>query len=205
LFLKFETLSLGFIYFESAGGSEVEIPMKGPIMEKESGKSWMIPVVIISVIIASGFLFYLNKIKSPEELSKDASTTNRKQELIKWYPYEEGLALGKAQGKKVFLFFWTEWCVYCKKMDKETFSKSPVIVYLNDHFISIKVNSDKARKTAIQYAISGVPTSWFLAENGGKISNLPGYVPADMFLPVLKFIHTDSYKTMTFGKYLNSM
>jgi len=175
-------------------------------MGNKSGKSWIMPVVIIVAIVAAGFLFYFYTLKPPAGLANDApGNASREKGSIKWYPHEEGLALGKKQGKKVFLFFWAEWCMYCKKMEGETFSKSPVAAYLNDHYISIKVDFDRERKTASEYFISGVPTSWFLAENGEKISNLPGYVPADTFLPILKFIHSDSYKTMTFAKYLKTM
>ena len=63
-------------------------------MEKESGKSWIIPVVIIVAIIASGFLFYFYTLKPPTGLANDASgNTSQKPGSIKWYPYEEGLVL----------------------------------------------------------------------------------------------------------------
>ncbi len=62
-------------------------------MRNESGKSWIIPVFIIVAIIAAGFLFYFYTLKPPEGLANDASGNTRgKQEPIKWYPYEEGLA-----------------------------------------------------------------------------------------------------------------
>ena len=123
-------------------------------------------------------------------------------ETIKWYSYDEGVALGKSKGKKVFLYFWSNWCTFCKKMERETLTKTPIVSYLNDHFISVKVDSVRERKKASLYAVEGVPTTWFLTENGEKIVTLPGYISPDIFLPVLKFIGTESYKKMTFKKYL---
>ena len=121
---------------------------------------------------------------------------------IKWYSYEEGIERGKEEKKNVFLNFYTQWCGYCKKMDKETFANSSIIAYLNENFISIKVNSDKERQIANYYYVNGLPTSWFLSKEGSKISSLPGYIPSDMLINILKYIHTDSYKKMNFRKFM---
>lgn len=175
-------------------------------MANSNRKKWGVPATIALAIIVSGILFYIHGLRPPGGLAGDnPGEAQGKGHSIKWYSYEEGVSLGKKLEKKVFLFFWADWCTYCRKMDKETFTHPPVIDYLNAHFIPVKINSDREKKVSSAYFINGVPTSWFLSENGEKISNLPGYVPAGMFLPVLKFIDSDSYKTMTFGSYLETM
>ena len=131
------------------------------------------------------------------QVADSAATGN-----IKWYAYKEGMPLGKKLKKKVFLHFWTKWCPRCKQMERKTFNDSAVIAYLNKNFISIKVNSDRQSALSSQYGVRGVPDNWFIAENSEAISNMPGYIPAKMFLPILKYIHTDSYKKMTFSKFI---
>ncbi len=168
-------------------------------MKKYSGKWFVIFGIVFLALIFSGVFLYTCKSKKPDEEIKEIAGP------IKWYSYDEGMALGKRQGKKMYIYFWAEWCTFCKKMEKETLNKSLVSSYLNKNFISIKVNSDKERETASLYYVRGFPTSWFLTEDGQKISNLPGYVPPDMFLRILEFIHSDTYKKMTFGDYLKSM
>jgi thioredoxin-related protein len=122
---------------------------------------------------------------------------------VRWRGYDEGISLGKQQNKKIFLFFWVEWCKYCEKMEKDTLNKPEIASYLNESFIPVKVNTDTEQDVAIEYFVRGLPTSWFVGEKGEKISNLPGYVSPEMFLPILKYIHSDSYKKMSFKDFLN--
>ena len=121
---------------------------------------------------------------------------------IKWYAYDEGMTLGEKRGKKIFMFFWADWCKFCKLMEKQTLEKPKIIRYLNDHFISIKVNSDAEKALAARYLVRGLPTLWFLDKNGEKIGYYPGYVESDMFLPYLRYIQSDKYKNMSFQDFL---
>jgi thioredoxin-related protein len=121
---------------------------------------------------------------------------------INWYSYDKGIAMSKEEGKKIFLYFWAEWCSYCTTMAKETFVDSSVIDYLNSHFISIKVDFDREKKAASDYEIRGLPSTWFISERGDKIGNRPGFISAKELLPMLKYIYSDSYKTMTLKTFL---
>ena len=107
---------------------------------------------------------------------------------IKWYPYDEGMAVGKIEKKKVFLHFYANWCFYCRKMAQKTFQDASVVAYLNDHFIPIRVDSDKDRKTSAKYGVRGLPSNWFFMETGESLGNLPGYVPPSQFLSILEQI-----------------
>lgn len=130
------------------------------------------------------------------------STTDA-SDKINWYSYDEGLALAKQEGKKMFVHFYANWCAYCKKMENETLKNSAVIDSLNQDFIPVRVNSDKDRDLARKFYIRGLPSTWFVSETGEKISSLPGYISAKMLLNALKFIHTDSYKAMSFKDFIN--
>ena len=123
---------------------------------------------------------------------------------IKWYSYEEGILNAKKNGKKIFLHFGAPWCGYCTKMKNKTFNDFLVSDYLNTNFISIKINTDKEKKIASKYYVKGLPDSWFLTKKGEKIGNLPGYIPPEKFLSMLKYILTDSYKNMNYKKFLET-
>ena len=87
-------------------------------------------------------------------------------------------------------------------MDRETFANQEVASYLRDNFIVIKVNTEKARDLAEMYSAFSLPTSWFVNPAGEPIAPLPGFVPPDPFLAVLKYINTKSYAQMTFKEFV---
>lgn len=120
---------------------------------------------------------------------------------VRWYDYEEGIRRGKQEGKKIFLNFYADWCHYCQVMEEKTFRDSAVAAYLNDHYIPIQVDSDREQRIAKEYSVQGLPTSFFIAEDGANIGSQPGYIPPDLMLPLLKYIHTDSFKRMDFKKF----
>jgi thioredoxin-related protein len=123
---------------------------------------------------------------------------------IKWHSYKEGVALGQNQNKKVFVNFFADWCAYCRQMDKETFNDSAVGAYLNKNFIAVKVDADKETQLATDYNVQGLPVSTFIAEDGEFIGSQPGYIAPGQMIPLLKYIHSDSYKTMSFKNFLEA-
>jgi thioredoxin-related protein len=131
-------------------------------------------------------------------LAPDASSAN----LIQWYSYDEGMALGKAEGKKAIISFYANWCQYCRAMDKKTYTDATIVSYLNENFIPIKVDVERERHIASQYNINPLPDTWFFSETGEIIGNKPGYMTAKELLPVLHFIHTGSYLKMPYAEFL---
>ncbi len=124
---------------------------------------------------------------------------------IKWYSYDDGMALSKQEGKKIFLHFYADWCTWCKKMDKDTFSDMTVGNYINKNFIPIKVNTGKKKNVALRYNVRGLPATLFLTEKGETIGYKPGYVPPANLIILLKYIYTDSYKKISLKKFLKTL
>ena len=109
---------------------------------------------------------------------------------LRWYPFEEGVALGRTQGKKVYIHFWAEWCGYCRTMEKETFQNSLVKKRLAKDYIAIKVDTDRDKNLSEKFRIRGLPDNWFLSKNGDIVGHRPGYIPAGLFLKILESIAT---------------
>ena len=107
---------------------------------------------------------------------------------IQWHTYNDGMARGKFENKRVFIHFWAEWCAACKTMEKDTFRNPDVINALNQNFIPVKVNADREVTTASMYRVQALPDNWFIAADGEIIGNRPGYISPDQLKNILKLI-----------------
>ncbi|MEM9819450.1 MAG: thioredoxin family protein [Bacteroidota bacterium] len=78
------------------------------------------------------------------------------------------LEKAEKKGKLVFLDIYTDWCVPCKVMDEEVFSDQQVADFLNDKFISYKVDAEKGngRNIAFLFQTQVYPTLLFLDHKG---------------------------------------
>jgi thioredoxin-related protein len=143
---------------------------------------------------------------SPGSDSQNAPTTSSdtpaKDSGVSWINYDEGMAMGKKDGKKILINFYADWCGYCKKMNREIFSKGEAADYINQNFIPVRINTEVEGQLAEAYRVSGLPTTWFLDKNGEGIMNLPGYLPKEMFMSYMKFVQTDSYQSMSFREFM---
>ncbi len=121
---------------------------------------------------------------------------------IAWLTHDDGLAIAAETEKLVLIDFHADWCKFCKKMDKETFTDPGVIELIDTHFVPIKVDTQKRQDLGRKYGVESLPTIWFLEPDGSGLTPLPGFVPAEHFRKVLRFIATRSFETMTFDVFL---
>jgi uncharacterized protein YyaL (SSP411 family) len=57
--------------------------------------------------------------------------------------WEQAEALCKKEPRKVVVDVYTEWCGWCKKMDKATFQNEVIVKYLNENYYAIKFNAEQ--------------------------------------------------------------
>lgn len=102
--------------------------------------------------------------------------------------WDELKAKAAEEGKPFFVDVYTDWCHWCKVMDKKTFQNPDVAEYANEHYIAYKLNAEKGRgpKLARKFGIRGFPTVVLFKPNGEKIKNLVGMQQAEPFLAELK-------------------
>lgn len=61
---------------------------------------------------------------------------------INWLTFEQLADSLAVKPKKVFIFFHTDWCVYCRKMDREVFTKPEVISLLNSNYYAVQFDAE---------------------------------------------------------------
>jgi len=108
------------------------------------------------------------------------------QSLIEWQPYTTGMDSAKYNNKSVFLHFYAKWCGYCEKKEKESFQNDSIAEYLNENFISIRVDVDKEQNIAEKYNVFALPTTYFFSSSGEKLGSVPGYISKDRLMAMLK-------------------
>lgn len=73
-----------------------------------------------------------------------SKTTKQQDGTLQWLTIEEADAIRKEGTNKKFLVdVYTDWCGWCKVMDKKTFTDPALIAYLNENFHVIKFNAEQ--------------------------------------------------------------
>lgn len=74
--------------------------------------------------------------------------------------YAEGVAAAKAEGKLVFIDFYTEWCGPCKMMANNIFPQKAVGDYFNEKFVCLKIDAEKGEgvELAKRFEVRAYPT-----------------------------------------------
>lgn len=65
---------------------------------------------------------------------------------IKWVDFNTGLSQAQQTGKLAVIECYTDWCGWCKVMDKKTFSDPKIIERINEKYIAMKFNPEKPGK-----------------------------------------------------------
>ncbi len=96
-----------------------------------------------------------------------------------------GFALGKShkEQKVLMIFFYADWCVWCKMMDEKVFA-NPKISEFSEKLVSLRLNAEKGNGVAFsrKLKVDGLPTVIFLDSWGKELDRINGYIPPAYFL-----------------------
>jgi len=108
-----------------------------------------------------------------------------------WRQWQAGLQEASRTGRPILVDVYTDWCGWCRRMDRDTYAQAPIRDYLGGHYVTVKLNpeqSSELRAVANRFRVSGYPTTIFLRSNGDHLLTVPGYIPDKDFLPVLRYV-----------------
>ncbi len=146
---------------------------------------------------------------------------------IEWLSWEEAVERNKTEPRKMLVDVYTDWCGWCKKMDKTTFKDPLVAAYVSKHFYAVKFNAEQKTKLTFQghdFAFDSslgrrgahslavalldgqmsYPSIVYLNETHQRITISPGFKTADSYIKEAQFIGGGHYANQTYQEYLAS-
>ncbi|MFT3981720.1 MAG: DUF255 domain-containing protein [Ferruginibacter sp.] len=144
------------------------------------------------------------------------SFSNAPKEKVKWISFEEMEKLYAQQPKPIIIDLYTDWCGWCREMDRTTYSNSKVASYINEHYYAVKYNAEStdsiwfnkvkygfnhAMKTnelalSLSFGDRSYPNTIFLETIDARPAPLSGYMkPKEMEGPLRYFVEKKEDET----------
>lgn len=141
-----------------------------------------------------------------------------KSTKINWISFEELEIAYATNPKPILIDVYTDWCGWCKKMDKDTYQNTKLVNYVNEKYYAVKFNAEskdsvrfnkqtyfynkqnKINELAIYLTFGRLefPHTVFLSALDGRPAPLSGFLkPVDMEGPV-KFFGELAYGKETY-------
>ncbi|BDD08847.1 thioredoxin [Fulvitalea axinellae] len=146
----------------------------------------------------------------------NATAQSGKKKHLKWETIEEVEKSIRKNPKLVLIDVYTDWCGWCKKMDKTTFSDPEIVKYIKKKFYPVKFNAESKRDIqfkghTFKYIPNGnrgvnelavallnkrlsYPSVVYLDQELDIITVVPGYWKPEEYLNILKFFGEGLYK-----------
>ncbi len=135
---------------------------------------------------------------------------------VQWMTFEQAIEKNKTEKRRIFIDVFTDWCGWCKVMDKNTFNEPQVAKLLNEKFYPVKFNAEQTEDVVfngttykfVPYGNKGshqlamallnnqmsFPTVVFLDEDYASAFPIAGYRKPEEFHKYLLFFGDGHYK-----------
>jgi len=75
-------------------------------------------------------------------LLSSLSAMAQPKESIQWISFEQLADSLRTNPKRVLLFFHTEWCAYCRKMQNDVFTDSKVVKRIKNDYYAVRFDAE---------------------------------------------------------------
>lgn len=169
-------------------------------------KRFLIPVILFSF----GALALSLRVHATKSLTASDESKSKK---INWATFDQGVELARKEKKILVVDVYTDWCHWCKVMDKDTFGNSEVVAFARENVIMAKLNAETSekfkfrettysgRELATMFGVISFPTTIFMNSDGELITSVSGFIPADNFVLILKYLSGSWHEKMKFDEF----
>ena len=115
--------------------------------------NWCVAIVVVAIMGVQGGIMANNQDQTPptatEGRNRLGETTSpyllqHAANPVHWYPWgNEAFEAARREHKPIFMSIGYSTCYWCHVMERESFEDQEVADYLNEHFISIKVDREE--------------------------------------------------------------
>ncbi len=141
-------------------------------------------ITIVMIVVIAVFILYSYSVTP---LISDANYTYISG--MTWYnTYAAGQKVALAENKPMLVYTWAIWCQYCEKLHTEVYPEPGVKKYLENDFVLVAIDLDTNREDAEKFGVQYPPYLLFLTPTGERITDIPGYIPANELEGVLEAI-----------------
>ena len=129
---------------------------------------------------------------------------------MQWLTLEEAIKENQKEPRKIFVDMYTDWCGWCKVMDKNTFRNAEVVDYASKKYYAVKFNPEKDAdiklgnttfKTMLNGKVTGYPTTVVMDEKLNLIQPIAGYLEPRMFHQMITYFGGNNHEKEPFDKY----
>ena len=115
--------------------------------------------------------------------------------------FNKALERAEKENKLVMVDFYTDWCYWCKVLDKKTFTDPVIKERIKERFILIRLNAEKADGVdlAKRYGIHSYPICVFINPQKQVVAMQPGYAEPAVYLKFLDTIWKQKLAGQTLG------
>lgn len=169
----------------------------------------------VFILFICFFNFSFTKIKNGE---KEKST---KKENIDWISINEVQAKLQKETRPILIDLYTNWCYWCKVMNKKTYSNSNVIEYINKHYYAVRLNAETKDSVVwngavFKYSVENKVNEFSIYITQGQLAfpntviftdlrkapaSIPGFIEPKEIEVILKYFGEGSYKNKNFNEY----
>jgi len=104
------------------------------------------------------------------------------QDAMPWRDdFDKARAEATAARKNLWVQFTGPWCLYCRMMDRDAFTRADVVAGAKDRFVAVKVRSDQREDLVAHFGITRLPVTILVDLEGRVIARHDGFAhPAEV-------------------------